>query len=51
MSRLLSLVLTGASALALATVAAPAPTADAPATTAPTGMSINVPQRTGNWCC
>ena len=50
MSRLLTLVITGASALAFATVAAPAPTADAPATTALVG-SIFAPQRTGNWCC
>ena len=50
MSRLLTLVVTGVSALALATVAAPAPTAEAPDTTAPAGIAYT-PQRTGNWCC
>jgi hypothetical protein len=51
MSRLLTLVVTGVSALALSTFAAPvSPAGNSPADSVP-AAGISAKSQTGNWCC
>jgi hypothetical protein len=51
MSRLLTLVVTGVSALALSTLAAPVPSADHQPAGTDSSAGTSAKSRTGNWCC